>query len=163
MTYFDRLPLEDVIHETILPMLDYESRIQFNHTLLPYERLRRRLKSKDIIQHELLVQTKLLKSQLNFLDNMKNTKLKRCQHLCYVLNSVRSGKRGSILPYYFPRLREAMIKKFKDFLDPACPSLSNASPYFKKKIRSIAEELVHEIQLIEPKNEDITVQAITVT
>ena len=162
MTYFDRLPLEDVIHETIIPMLDYESRIQFNQILLPFERLNRRLAQKDILQHEIKAQTDLVKSQLNYIGSSKNTKLKRCQRMCSMINNLRAGKRGYILPCYLDGMRKAMIDKFLEFQDPNNNCIQTVSPYFKRKIRLLAQEVMPDILSIEKKNIVLNPRAIRI-
>ena len=162
MTHFDKLPLEDVIHELLFPMLDYDSRIQFNQILMPYERHSKRLVKKDILQHEILVQTRLIRSQMNIIGDRHYTKLIRCQRLCSLLNNFRFGKRGRILVEYLPQLRDAVIVKFNEFLNPNGDTIQSASPYFKKKIRALANELMPEIRLIEPKKEVLALKAISV-
>jgi hypothetical protein len=161
MTYFDLLPLEDVIHETIIHMLDYESRIQFNQFLLPFERLPpRRLTQKECIQHEISVQILLIKSQLDFIGDSKSTKLKKSQRLCSFISNL--GKRGCIVSYYFHRFRDAIIDKFTNILDPTSDTIQGASPYFKKKLRRVVEELLPKYRLIETRANDYIPRTITI-
>lgn len=158
MTFlFDLLPLNDVIHETIMPMLDYESIIQLNRCLQPADRYQARLSKKDILAHEMHVACDLMRNKLGKLSSFshlsKKEKVKRrSQCIINLLQDLDTGNRGFTLLHYYPGFHKAVVDKLVAFSDPHSDELSGASPYFKKKIRAISNHLLPKILSIEPTN-----------
>ena len=157
MTFlFDRLPLYDIIHETIMPMLDYESIIQFNRCLQPADRYQARLSKDDILSHELYTVCGLMKSKLCKLYSFtgpKKTKIqKKSQHIMKLLQELDDGKRCVIMLKYYPQFHQSVVEKLNAFLDPESEELFQASTYFKKKIRALSLYLLPKIQNIVPNS-----------
>ena len=158
MTFlFDRLPLNDVIHETIMPMLDYESIIQLNRCLKPEERYQARLSKIDILAHELFTSCDLMKRKLERLSSLshlpkKDRIRKKAQCIINLLQELDTGKRGFILLKHYPRFHQTVTEKLVAFSDPHSEELSDASVYFKKKISALSNYLLSKIQNIEPTN-----------
>jgi hypothetical protein len=143
ITYFDYLPTQDIIHEFIFPNLDYESRISFNSALPPIERLTRRLPPDAILSHERCVQASLLCSRRDYIRDRNCTPEKRSQTFFAVLRDFLPGGRSTILLKYSEELRQSLIRKLLEIMDPDSTVLGpNASDDFKKKIRGLAAELM---------------------
>lgn len=158
MTFlFDRLPLNDVIYETIMPMLDYESIIQLNRCLQPADRYQARLSKIDILAHELHTACDIMKSKLEKLSSFtglptKKRAKRKAQCIINLLQEFDTGKRGLILLKHCPRFHQTVTEKLIAFSDPHSEELSCASPYFKKKIRALSNYLLSKIQNIKPTN-----------
>ena len=144
-TYFDYLPTADVIHECIFPYLDYESRIQFNRALPPVERFSRRLAAHALAVHDYCVQYDRMGSYVKNLMNCEKPIRKRCQILIKILSGCQPTGRSAILLQHNIPLRHAVINKCLAIADPANDVLNSASPYYKKKIRRIASDVLPEI------------------
>lgn len=143
-TYFDYLPLEDVIHESIFPYLDYESRIQFNRALPPIERFGRRLGAQAVLAHDIHIQCLNMKSQLRYITNAGFPKQKRCQKLVMLLTECRPiGRYSSILKHCASE-RQALINKCLEIAERPDDVL-HVTPYFKKKIQRVASEVLSDI------------------
>jgi hypothetical protein len=143
-TYFDSLPLWDVIHENIVPWLDYDSRIMFNQFLSPEDRMCRRMHKTVLLTHELGVSAKLTYSLVDSVQNAPSLQM-RCKKYVTLLNMLRRGQRGVLLAQYFPSFRDAIVNKLQDILDLESDNIRSCTPYFKKKLRTIAGEILPEM------------------
>ena len=154
-TYFDYLPLEDVIHESIFPYLDYESRIQMNRVLPPIERYRTRFSKDEIVRHELYVVTAILKSKLNSIETVcgstrKIRMRKKSQRLLQMLQLVEPETRNVIIMQHYPSFHTVIIDKLTSLSDPYSDDLRDASKYFRQKIVAYARVLLPRVQSIVP-------------
>lgn len=150
MSYLHWLPTEDVLHEYVFQCLDYESRIQLNQFFRREETRHdmyvKKISPKDIWGHELIVQIKLVKSQLNYLSDVTKPKRKRCKLMCEHLNNFRPNKRFFILfSYYSWRFLHTVVEKLLAILDPDDEVLKKASNVYRKKIRSVSEIVLKEL------------------
>jgi hypothetical protein len=158
-TYIDWLPTKDIIHEFIMPMLDYESRIQFNQSLKPIERMSWRFPAEDILSHDLSVAVKSLHSSLDsihaedyYADDYKKRIQKKTQSFVSLLEKFREGRRERMMLHHHQKLWGVVIQKFYSVLDEGSDLLRMCTPYFKKKIRGIATELLPGLLKIQPTN-----------
>jgi hypothetical protein len=158
-SYFDWLPTTDVIHEWIMPMLDYESRIQFNQTLKPIERMSWRFPAEDILSHELTVMAGSVRQTVDRISNAawyyltpEKRRQKKSQMFVSLLNKFREGRRERILLLHVRKFHEVVIKKCYSILDEDSNVLEPSTPYFKKKIRGIAAEILPGLMEIQPSN-----------
>lgn len=65
---------------------------------------------------------------------------------------LRRGQRGEILAQYNQKFRDAIALKLQGILVPDSDEIRTCTPYFKKKIRGIAVELLPEMLAINSKN-----------
>ena len=152
---FDCLPLEDILHETIMPMLDYESRIVLNRCLAPNDRYIHRFSADEIVRHELYVVSKLLKQKL---DNIRNIigptrslrMRKKSQMLLQLLRCFEPGNRNVLVMRYFPSFHTIVIQKLTSLSNPRSDDMRDASRYFRRKIVKRANALLPYIQTIVP-------------
>jgi hypothetical protein len=145
---FDILPLEDIIHETLMPMLDYESRIALNRCLAPDERYISRFSKDEILRHELYTITAILKYKLNKIE--QNTGLrKQSQLVVQMLQYFEPKSRKLLILQHYPSFRRVVIQKLKCFSDPNSDDLNHATRYFRQKIRDLATKLLPYIKTIE--------------
>lgn len=133
-----------------MPCLDYDSRIQFNLSLPPAERMCRRMRKDDIMSHELCVMTKLVMSQVTFINDTTHVK-KKSLRLIDMINSFRKGQRGVPLIQNNPGLAEVIVGKLHEVLDTTGNAPSWAKGYFKRKIVRIAGILLSEIMEMTPE------------
>jgi len=152
---FDILPLEDVIHETIMPMLDYESRIVLNHCLAPNERYSIRFSKDEIIRHELFIISNILRTKLDNIEDVdgptrKLRMRKKSQLLIQLLHCFEPGNRNLLILHHYPALHRTVIHKLTQFSNPTSDYLSDASRYFRQKISELAKRLFPHIQNIVP-------------
>jgi len=152
---FDLLPLEDVIHETIMPMLDYDSRIALNRCFRPSERYNLQFSQKDIIGHELYVVCNLIKNQVIAISQVSVPSYKRriqrqAKLIVKLLHSIDSERRYSFALKYIPKFLEAVTNKIQALCDPESLELRAASPYFKRKITTLSRNLLPKLQTIVP-------------
>ena len=161
MTFlFDLLPLQDIIHETIVPMLDYESIIQLNRCLSPPDRYRARFTKTDILSHELFVVADLIKKGLTKLTNVtgrnrKERVRKKSQLLVKILQEFDSGKRTTVLLKYHPGFHTTVVEKLNSLSSPQSEELIGASKYFKKKISNLSKYLLPKVVSVVPKTDII--------
>jgi hypothetical protein len=157
-TYFDWLPTKDVIHESIMAMLDYESRIHLNQVLPPDERMSWRFPAEDILSHELTVAMKSLHYSLDSIhkaddyypDDHTKRRQKKAQNFVSLLEKFREGRRERALLYHNRKFYCVVIGKLYSVLDEDSDVIDTCTPYFKKKIRGIAAELLPELLEIQP-------------
>ena len=64
---------------------------------------------------------------------------------------LRRGQRGEIGAQYNQKFREAVVVKLQGILDPDSEDIRTCTPYFKKKIRGIAVELIPEMLAMKSK------------
>ena len=150
---FDLLPLYDIVHEMIFPMLDYESRIQFNRCLLPKDRHRAKFTTLQILSHELYVVSMMIKNVVVKISTVigftpKERVYKKAKLIVTLLNML--DKRGSIMMKYYPKFKETVVEKLTSFTNPDSEELAVASPYFKQKIRKLSFSLLPNIIHIVP-------------
>lgn len=154
MSLFDLLPLEDVIHEILFPMLDYESRINLNRCFIPSERYYSRFTNTDMITHDLYVSSNHVRhtfamfDEVSDIDSSQKRIQMRSQLMVKILNMFRPRGRGISLMIYYPQFRETVLQKFMSVLDPESDTLTHATMYFKKKLRTISRELLPYLQNI---------------
>ena len=168
-TYIDWLPTKDIIHECIMPMLDYESRIQFNQSLKPIERMSWRFPAEDILSHELSVAVTSLHYSLDSInkaddvypDDHKKRRQKKAQNFVSLLEKFREGRRERAFLYHNLKFYGVVIEKFYSVLDEESDLLSVCTPHFKKKIRGIAEEILPGLLTIQPKKFMRRIRALT--
>lgn len=159
-TYIDWLPTKDIIHECIMPMLDYESRIQFNQSLKPIERMSWRFPAKNILSHELTVAAKSLHYSLDkvryidqtYYGGRKKRLQKKAQTFVSLLEKFREGRRERAFLHHDRKLYDVTIQKLYSILDMESDVIQMSTPYFKKKIRRIASELLPGLLKIQPRN-----------
>lgn len=148
------IPLEDVLHETIMPMLDYESRINFNRCLPPHERYRARWTKNDCIGHELYVAKNCFLHKINRILSLHgNTKThiqKRSKMIVQMIEFFDTGKRGFFLLENFPKVHASFLCKLKTLLDENDDSLNGATPYFKSKIRKLSQQVLTKLEKVSP-------------
>ena len=150
---FDSIPLEDVIHETIMPMLDYESRIALNRCFLPNERYITRFSKNEIICHELCIISDFLKYKLDKIENVtgQTRKLrvkKKSQLMIKLLHCFEQGNRSLLIMNYYPNFHKIVVRKLTNLSNPNSNELSHASRYFRQKINDHARRLLPHIQNI---------------
>jgi hypothetical protein len=149
------LPLEDVIHETIMPMLDYESRIVFNQCFVPRERYISRFSKDDIVRHELYVISKFLKYKVDTIENVTAPTValqfkKKSQLLLHLLHCFDPENRNLLLLKFSPAFHEAVIQKLTNLSYLNSDDMRGASRYFRQKIVDLARKLLPHIQTIVP-------------
>ena len=121
-TVLDELPL-DVIRVFIIPCLDYESRINFNQCLPPWDRISKKMKPMAIVAHERKVRVNTLKKIQYSLLNIE-----------YPFSPDKENKRIKTLAKYFDlHLNPLYFSILKDNQGYRNMSLS--------KIREFTEEL----------------------
>jgi len=156
---FDILPLEDIIHETIMPMLDYESRVVLNRCFAPSERCIRRFSKDEIIRHEIYVVTRILKNKIEKIENptgrtRKQQIKKQSQLLIQLLDCFEPGSRKLLIMQHYPKFKQVVIQKLIGLSDPTSDPTSDhllgASRYFRKKIGDLSKKLLPHIQSILP-------------
>ena len=152
---FDLLPLEDVIHETIMPMLDYDSRIALNMCFHPSERYTLRFKQKDIISHELYMIANHIKIEVLAIANVsvpsyKQRIQKKAKLLVKLLHSLDSDKRYVLALKHFPKFHTTVIHKIQTLCNAESLEIRAASPYFKRKITTLSRNLLPKIKTIVP-------------
>lgn len=152
---FDRLPLEDILHEIIMPMLDYESRIVLNRCLAPNDRYIHRFSADEIVRHELYVVSKLLKQKLDNISNVtgptRSLRMrKRSQMLLQLLRCFEPGNRNLLIMRYYPSLHTIVVQKLTSLSNPRSDDMRDASRYFRRKIVERANALLPYIQTIVP-------------
>ena len=155
---FDILPLEDIIHETIMPMLDYESRIALNQCFAPNERYRTRFSQDEIIRHELYVVSSLIKSKMTNIDTVYNMDTgttftirmrKKAQRVFKILQLLEE-KRAVLMMQHLPSFRKVIIDKLTILSDPYSDDLQDGSRYFRQKISAYARVLIPRMKSIVP-------------
>ena len=122
----------------------------FNQILSPEDRMCRRLHKPVLLAHEMAISATLISSCMKSL-SAASSKQKKCQKYCSLLNMLRKGQRGEILAQYNRKFREAIIVKLQGILDPDSDEISTCTPYFKKKLRGIATELLSEVIAMDSK------------
>ena len=152
---FDILPLEDIIHETIMPMLDYESRIALNRCLAPRERYIHRFSADEIVRHELHVITNFLKQKLDNIDNVTGPTRtlrirKKSQLLLKFICYFEPGNRNVLIMRHYPSFHKIVVQKLTSLSDPQSDDIRHASRYFRRKIVERAKTLIPYIQTIVP-------------
>jgi len=166
MTFlFDLLPLQDIIYEIIIQMLDYESIIQFNRCLAPQDRYRARFTKTDILSHEFYVANHLIRNRFAEFENVSGITQeeranKRSQILIKMLKEFDSGKHGVILLLYHHGFHKGVVNKLTSLSSPKCEDLSGASDYFKNKVSNLSKHLIPKILQIMPKTDVIPLQKI---
>jgi len=152
MVLFDLLPLEDVIHERIFPMLDYESRIHLNRCFIPSERYYTRFTNTDMVSHDLYVNSNYIRYNLTMfveisgVDSSHKRIQKKSQLMVKILNMFRPGGRGINLILYYPKFHETVLHKCMSVLDPESDTLKGTTAYFKKKLRNLSLEILPHLQ-----------------
>jgi len=148
------IPLEDVLHETIMPMLDYESRINLNRCLPQHERYRARWTKNDCIGHELYIAKNCFLHKidriLSIQGNTKKRIQKRCILIVQMIELFDTGGRGFFLLEHFPNVHASFLCKLKMLIDVNDDSLNGATPYFKNKIRKLSQEVLIKLEKIAP-------------
>ena len=156
MAVFLTIPIDDIVHYSIMPWLDYNSRINLNQVLPPMYRRVRRF-SKDVCEsHELYVASLLCKSQMDRLNDINDILVstryqKKSQALLKLLTSFSKGHPCHIL-LRFPDMLSVFLGKLHSILDPNDTVLNMATPYFKTKLRSLAFSLLAETEAYECKD-----------
>ena len=145
MSCFDNLPIDDIVHETLMPMLNYESRIQLNRLLLPIHRKTRRFPAFACESHELYVVTQMLTESVTRFQTIQekdeNRKYrKKAWRLFSILSNFEKGGRYSQL-LRLPRMSHAYRNKLQEILDTSDTFLRNASPHIRSQLRGIAKIL----------------------
>lgn len=172
-TYFDWIPTKDVIHEMIMPMLDYESRIQFNQSLKPIERMSWRFPAADILAHDLIVAAFSIKYSLDRIaDLARLARLTGIEHERKKLIQKKSKVFASFIDKFKEGSRERMflntnvayhrkvINKIYEGIDPHSDMVSSCTPYFKKKLGYMAHDMLLGLMWIKPRNRGITYNTI---
>jgi hypothetical protein len=165
MTFlFDNLPLQDIIYETIIPMLDYESIIQFNRCLSPPDRYRAKFTKTEILSHEFFVACDLLKKRLDEFVNITGITQEECankksQLLIKILQEFDSGKHGLILMYN-PGFHKNLIIKLNSLFSPQTEDLFGVADYLKEKLNNLSKHLLPKILQITPKTTVVRLQKI---
>ena len=143
-TYIDCLPTQDILHWVIMPMLDYESRINLNRILAPFERGAKKFTKEAILGHDGKIIMEKIKSHLNYIDDSTHSKTKRSRKIISLIRFlIRDPSTQFIMNY--PKFKETIIRKMKSFCDPLGGEIGSASNYFKKKIRKVAKILVKKL------------------
>lgn len=155
MTLFSNLPLYDIVHEILMPMLDYESRIQFNQFLEPEDRYRSRFSKHDRIRHTLYVLAKDVRSRFQRLEDAPRSeqtvrRRKRTQIIVEILTMFQPGKRWRLLLEHLPGFHRTFVEKLTSFLDPTSGNLDLASDYFRRKIRKLCESILPTVETLSP-------------
>lgn len=162
---FDFLPLQDIIHGTIVPMLDYESIIQLNRCLSPADRYRARFAKTDILSHEMFVAHDLMKNRLDKIRDVtgitfKERARKKSQLFVKMLQEFDTGKHGVILLIYHPGFHTSVVTKLNSFSNPQSEDLLGASDYFKKKLGNLSNHLLPKVLRIMPMTDVIPLRKI---
>jgi hypothetical protein len=155
LSLFDLLPVEDILHETIMPMLDYESRIVLNRCLPPNERYRTQFSVNDIVRHELCVVSKLLKQKLDNIYNVTGRTRtlrmkKKSQLILTLLHCFEPGNRCVLMLQNYPSFHHTVVQKLISLSNPRSDDMRDASRYFRRMIVKHANALLPYIQTIVP-------------
>ena len=150
---FDNLPLEDVIHETIMPMLDYESRIALNRCFVPNDRYISRFTKSELLYHELHVISNFLKYKLDNIESVDGPTIKirikkKSQLLIKLIHCFEPGNRSTLIMHYYPSFKKTVIQKLTNLSDPNSDDIRNSSRYFRQKIGETARKLLPHIHAI---------------
>ena len=148
MSCFDDLPIDDIVHENLMPMLDYESRIQLNRLLLPIHRKTRKFPAFACESHELYVLLQMLTESVNRFQEIRDMDMKRqyrkkALRLFSILSNFEKGRRCSIL-LRIPHIFYAFQNKLKEILDPNSVFLQNATPHIRSQLRDMANILLRQ-------------------
>jgi hypothetical protein len=142
-TVLDNFPHE-VIREYIFPHLDYESRIQLNQCLPPWDRLSKKIPEGLIEAHDSMIVCTEIKKYILRLDLEFNLN----SRYALVIKLFRLFFR----PRYFHIIqtstffRETLIKKAMDFIEEICINNSNIDIDIKVRLISLITRLLKKIK-----------------
>ena len=143
MSFLTWIPLNDVLHETIFPMLDYESRIQLNRFLEPADRCKSQFQKQSILRHELFIMKEMFQKRLNMLNTYGIPLRKKCHTFINILTMCRGKAR--ILFEQYPTLHKTVLQKIRNVCDPRHEDIELASRYFRLKISKLARDILPEL------------------
>jgi hypothetical protein len=83
-------------------------------------------------------------------DDHKKRRQKRAQNFVSLLEKFREGRRERAFLYHNRKFYCVVIGKLYSVLDEESDVIVTCTPYFKKKIRGIAAELLQELLKIQP-------------
>ena len=149
----DTLPVSDVLHETIFPMLDYESRIHLNQCLPAEDRFRARFSKDDMHSHELFVLELTLRSKQDHVIHIRGTSRRTCNRkanrLLALLDDLRSH-RVSFFMRNFPMYMSAVRTKLTHWQNPDHEDLRGAGLYTRRKFSKRSAIALLHIQNLVP-------------
>jgi hypothetical protein len=165
MFLLDCLPLFDILHETIFPMLDYESRIQCNRCLPATDRYVARFRHLDILSHECFVVRQIVSGRVDRFLNVfgvstKDRIAKQSKRMVTLMQTFEERGRAFHMLHYSPELHASVCNKLASFLEPNSVELAPASPYFRTKLSNLARALLPPLQAIVPTPKRLCMQPI---
>lgn len=159
------MDLDQPILEKIAAFLDYESRIQFNRCLKPWNRVTIRYSLQRRKGHDLYVQMNICKHLMDKLEATDHhdprIRARRKSRIFFdVLYAfVRGGRCYPLLQNH--GLRQVMRGKMLEILDRNSTLIAVASTYYKRKLKRLARLLLAELEEYPETIEYITVRTIT--
>ena len=133
----------DVLHKYIAPFLDLYSIINFNCVVAKRDKVSRRYKKEDIIEHHIIVASSKLKSAITRLNLLmeKGENVKKIILTFYqFLKMHQDPMIITFLIQYNVKFRNAVYIKFKEFEDPNSRQYQNIklSPTWKASFIKLA-------------------------
>jgi len=157
MSFLSWLPIEDVLHESIFPLLDYESRINLNRCLEPYERFRpRHFSDGDLQAHDHFATLGALTIKMDRIDrtvlitNKKRRLRARAFNIMNIIAFLGHHPSAKLFLRTYHAMRKVWIHKLTDWSDPNHISLSTSSLYIREKISGLARSALPNIMALEP-------------
>lgn len=157
MSFLSWLPIEDVLHESIFPLLDYESRINLNRCLEPYERFRpRQFSDGDLQAHDHFATLEALTikmGRIHSTDLITNKKWRlraRAFNIMNIIAFLGHHPSAQLFLRTYHAMRKVWIHKLTDWSDPNHASLTTSSVYIREKISGLARSALPNIMALEP-------------
>ena len=170
MSFLSWLPIEDVLHESIFPLLDYESRINLNRCLEPYERFRpRHFSDGDLQAHDhfaTLGALTLKMDRIQITDLITNKKRRLRARAFNIMNMIAFlGYHPSAQLFLrrYHKMRNVWISKLTTWSDPNHASLITSSVYIREKISRLARRALSILMALEPFPNIVRAKQITIS
>ena len=144
------MDLDQPILETIAAFLDYESRIQFNRCLKPWNRVTIRYSLQRRKGHDLHVQMNICKHRMDKLEATDHhdprIRARRKSRIFFNILCIfmRGGRCYPLLQNH--GLRQVLRGKLLEILDPSSTVVASASTYYKRKFQRLARLLLAELE-----------------